>query len=200
MFNPQHLDPSIVRPVVRAALLLAIAMLGVGCSASPGVQVTYDKAARFDQFQSYSWTNGRIVGVAERGYDARRADTVIRQQVNEKLNASGYHLADAGGDLVVTYQVIAETKVATTYINEPYPVRSGRGVYYDPAVSVGYSQPVATEYEAGTLIVEISNASDGGLIWRGSATRTIAADATADQREQRVREVIDQMFESFPPK
>jgi len=50
----------------------------------------------------------------------------------------------------------------------------------------------------GTLIVDLQNAQNGQLIWRGMAERHVHPMGSASHRTKRVNEEVTKMFRAFP--
>jgi hypothetical protein len=184
------------------ALVAALSLLVVGCSAggSGGVKVTYDKAADFSRLKTYSWLPGVMLGVAERGADENQVDGMIVKAIDDALAQQGYTRVAGGGETFrVKYQVIAETKVAMTYVDEPYVRSISGGLYNDAAVGMGSSAPVPMEYDVGTLIIDIVGPRESVLLWRGTASRTIRKDTAREERQQRINQTVQKMLANFPP-
>ena len=59
---------------------------------------------------------------------------------------------------------------------------------------------IQTEYDEGTLILDIVDAESRTLIWRGSARAEVSATVAPETREARVREAVRRILEQFPPK
>lgn len=51
---------------------------------------------------------------------------------------------------------------------------------------------------AGTLVVDISNAQTKQLIWRGTATDTLSDNP--DKNSQKIEKAVAKMFKKYPPK
>lgn len=185
---------------IAAVVVVLCGMSLAGCSGS-SAKVTYDKAVDFSNLATYAWKPGRMVGLTERGFDEQRVDESVRKIIDAALQAKGFKAADAGAaSFRVTYQVVAEEQVAVSYVDQPYIRHTSGGVYVDSAVSMGMSAPVTTQYDAGTLIIEVLDPASDRLLWRGHETRTILKDATPAQREARLEEVVNLLLAKFPPK
>ena len=58
---------------------------------------------------------------------------------------------------------------------------------------------VVSEYQVGTLILDVVRAADRQLIWRGTASDEVYPDNSTEARERRVREAVQKILEQFPP-
>src|SRR5208337_2974528 len=53
-------------------------------------------------------------------------------------------------------------------------------------------------YKIGTLVVDMYDASNKHLIWRGAASETLSKDP--EHNEKNLDKAVDKMFKKFPPK
>ena len=51
----------------------------------------------------------------------------------------------------------------------------------------------------GTLIVDLVDASQKQLVWRGTATKTLDPSSSPEQKQASLQKALDEMFEKFPP-
>ena len=51
---------------------------------------------------------------------------------------------------------------------------------------------------AGTLVVDISNAQTRQLLWRGTATDTLSDKP--DKNSQKIEKAVTKLFKQYPPK
>ena len=56
-----------------------------------------------------------------------------------------------------------------------------------------------SEYEQGTLVIDIVDAARNTLVWRGAGEARLRSDPTPDQISQRVREAVAEILGRFPP-
>ena len=53
------------------------------------------------------------------------------------------------------------------------------------------------DYKVGTLVVDMYDARNKHLIWRGSASDTLSKDP--EHNEKNLGKAVDKMFKKFPP-
>ena len=56
-----------------------------------------------------------------------------------------------------------------------------------------------SEYQVGTLILDVVLAHDRQLIWRGSASDEVYPDLSPEAREKRIRSAVEKILAPFPP-
>ena len=63
----------------------------------------------------------------------------------------------------------------------------------------GSSHTTVRQYEQGTLLLDLIDPESKQLIWRGTGQTRLRDLKTPEEREARVREVVDRILERFPP-
>ena len=173
-----------------------------GCSTLQ-VNSDYDAAVDFSVLHSYDWLPSPRI---KSGDPAIQYDSLMEQRVKSavevQLAAKGFRRQAEHPDVLVTYHVAVDRKISVTYLNELYGYGPGWGVgYRRNMLHYGYpsSEAIVTEYQQGTLIIDIVSASDKQLIWRGTASDEVYPDNSAEAREKRVREAVQKILALFPP-
>ncbi|HFD78928.1 MAG TPA: DUF4136 domain-containing protein [Gammaproteobacteria bacterium] len=188
--------------MLRWSWLILVTSL-LGC-ASMQVDWDYDPAADFSSLHRYDWLP--VPKLGEGGprlqYDSL-LEGRVKAAVDEELGAKGFRKDPEHPDFLVTFSVAIDRKLSVTYLNELYGYGPGWGPgYRRHLVLHGYPGREArvSEYDQGTLIVDIVRADTRRLIWRGTATDEVYPDSSPQAREKRVREAIHRILSGFPPK
>jgi Domain of unknown function (DUF4136) len=106
-------------------------------------------------------------------------DRRLRSAVDDQLAANGFRKADADGepDLLLVYQAGVQERVDVQ--------RWGyAGRQWD-----------ARQYHEGGLVIDLVDAKDMSLVWRGTATAEVSSP---DRSGDRIAEVVKKMFADFP--
>ena len=160
-----------------AFLLFASAVLAL-------VKTDYDRSAKFARYRTYSWQN-----VSTR--DPLMVDR-IKSDVNAALAAKGWTEVPSGGDMEL---VAIETARDQQTFNTFYDGFGGARRWYGPG---GFGESTTTEtYKVGTLVIDIFDANNKKLIWRGSASDTLADNS--DKNVKNLQNSVEKMFKHFPP-
>jgi hypothetical protein len=179
----------------RATLFCLVLLLAVsGCS---GVRVTtdYDPAADFSKLRSYAWLDERSGVQGDRADVTSLLDRRVRRAVDTELQHKGWRLVSRGeADALVAYHLGVETRLDVNTIHSGYGY--GRGAYHGGVAT----HTTVSEYQEGTLLVDVIEPESKQLIWRGSGQSRLRRSSTPEQREQRIDEAVAQILESFPPK
>lgn len=181
----------------RHALLAGSALLLIACQSAP-VERDYDTSRDFNQYRTWSWAEPAVTFTPQN--DPRVSSDLtsqrIRQAVSEALDARGLRTAD-DGDLEVQIDVISEEEqdqVTTTF--------GGSIGYWGWGWGGGpaYTQSRSVDYQVLTLQVDLRDARDGQLVWRGSDQQQLWDGAVPPaEREQQIREMVNRILSAYPP-
>jgi hypothetical protein len=153
------------------------------------VNVDWDRSENFSQFHTYAWQPSP--NPAKGLWDQRIIDGI-----NQQLQAKGLTQVQENPELWVVY---------TSHIKDQKQV-VGNGYYYGPNWYWGPwwgGAPTTTTYTTfitreGTLVVEIANARDHQLLWRGAVTDTIKDNS--NKNINNLNKAIAKLFKNYPPK
>jgi hypothetical protein len=160
--------------------VFVLAILATGAFAAQ-VSSDYDHSANFGGYKTYSWTK---VETANSIWDAR-----VKNAVNKELTAKGWTQVPSGGDVSVV--AVASTRTEQQ-LNTFYNGFGGRrfGRFGDATTTVD-------KYKVGTLVVDMFDASSKNLIWRASASDTLAGNP--EKNTKNLDKNVQKMFSHFPP-
>ena len=171
----------------RIATILLLTLLAATATFAQKVNVDWDRGTDFSKFHTYAWQPS--THPAKGLWDQRIIDGV-----NTQLQAKGLKLVDSSPDLWVVYSNSIKKNQQVV----------GTGYNMGPAWGWGYwGGPTTTTYNTyttreGTLIVDIADANDHQLLWRGSATDTLSDNS--DKNIKKLNNALNKLFKNFPPK
>ena len=150
------------------------------------INTDYDRSANFSNYHTYMWE--KSPHPAKGFWDQR-----IVAAINKELQAKGLTEVQANPDVWVVY---------SNSIHDQKEV-IGSGYSIGPAWGWGYWGPGNVTYNTyvtklGTLVVEIADAKDHELLWRGSATDTISDNSSKNINN--LNKAVSKMFSYYPPK
>jgi hypothetical protein len=100
----------------------------------------------------------------------------VRHDIERELGQRGYtHVRDGDADLTVAYYIGSKNRLQVTDYNYGYPFWGWRGWRWGSAWVVGPERQV-TEYEEGTVIVDILDGAGKKLLWRGVGRSEVPDD------------------------
>jgi len=152
-------------------------------------QVTYDfdRTANFSTFRRYAWVRGTIVE------DQLNHNRIVGA-INTQLLAKGLVQVEAGDnpDVLVAYHASFDRNLQITGFS------SGWGGYRFSGSRSGSAR--TNEIVVGSLVVDVVNARTKTIVWRGSATRDLDDNASAEKRDKNVNKAAEKLFKNYPPK
>jgi len=152
------------------------------------IETDWDRTANFSNFHTYAWEQSPHPA---KGFWNDR----IIEAIDKQLQAKGLTKVDANAnpDMWVVYSnSIKDQKqvVGTGYNMGPGWYWGGWG---GPS-SVTYNTYVTKE---GTLVVELADAKNKQLLWRGSATDTISDNS--NKNINTLNKAVSKLFQKYPP-
>lgn len=169
----------LARYVIPAALLA----FSVAAFAQ-NVHTDYDHHANFSQYHTYYWAK---VQTEDPLWQQR-----IQEAVDKDLQAKGWQKVDSGGDVAVT-------AVGATHNQQEYQTfynNMGPGWFWGGFGTE--AQTTVQNYKVGTLVVDLYDAHNKHLIWRGVASDTLSEKP--EKNEHKLDKAVDKMFDHFPPR
>lgn len=165
-----------------ATVLISLFVL-CGWAAAQDVHTDYDHHVNFGQFHTYSWTKVQT--------DNPLWKSRIQDAVDKDLQSKGWQRVQSGGQVAISaVGAVKNEKEYETFYNGLGGWRWGG--FGDTATTTVQNQKV------GTLVVDMYNAGNKQLIWRGVATDTLSENP--EKNENKLQKTTDKMFKDFPPK
>jgi hypothetical protein len=171
------------RRALAAILGGALAVLAA-CS-SLQITADYDRQADFSRYHTFAF---KSVQDLQNDILTRRIESALA----EGLTARGLIRDDANPDLWVVSHVRLshETVIYTWDTGWGYGWR-----WHGPGVAAS----TVDQIPIGTLILDLVDTRTHELVWRGTATGTLDPQASADERDRRLRNAVAEMLKAYPP-
>ena len=196
---------SLGKLVVLAPLTLLLVLLCTGCS-SMQVTVDHDPGYDFADLKTYAWLDEPTTRSSEPWTGNPLLTKRIRAYADEELAQHGYQRVDdpSAAQFLVGHFVTLEKKTDVTVVNDYYNYPGAPGWYqarwqYHAGGYYGPSRTYVTQYNQGSLIIDLIDARSSELFWRGVATDEVNFSRSPEQRQKQLREAIAKLFEDFPP-
>jgi hypothetical protein len=163
--------------------VLAVLALCVLVRALDDIQTDYDKKVDFSQYKTYSWVK---VQTSNPLWQQR-----IKDAVDAQLQAKGWQKVESGSD-------VALTAVGSTRDQQEYTTfYNGLGPWWWRGFGSETTTTVQT-YRIGTLVLDMYDAKNHRLIWRGTASDMLSEKPS--KNEKKLDKAVAKMFDKFPPK
>ena len=183
----------------RHLLLLALLLALAACQ-GPQVQRDFDPQRDFSVYRSWSWKEPAL---QYRPDDPRihsdLTEQRIREAIAEQLDQRGLRLAAGGtaADLQVQAWYIVDQRTQQYSTTSAAWGNPWYGYWGGPV----FTDTRTIDYQVGTLQIDLFDAGDGRLIWRGSAERLLRnRPDTPQARSESIRALVVQVLSHYPPR
>jgi hypothetical protein len=165
--------------VLCSSLILLLALGTV--AAAQEVRTDYDHHANFSQYHTYYWEK---VQTTDPLWQSR-----IQEAVDHDLQAKGWQRVDSGADVAITAVGSAhnEREYQTFY--------NGMGGWRWRGF--GETTTQVENYAVGTLVLDLYDARNKQLVWRGVAQQSLSDKP--DKNEKKLEKAVQKMLDHFPP-
>jgi len=165
---------------INAALIAAAVCLVSPIAVSQQVSVNYNHGQSFAQYRTYAWATNNPNQVK----DSILAQ-VAQQNINSALQSKGLQMVqeDQNPDLIVTSNGGMQEQTS-------YSAWGMRGI------GGGMGGITPEQNVEGTLIVNLYDAKNQSLIWRGIAQDTLSKKGNKNQ--EMVEKAVQKMFKQWP--
>jgi len=172
----------------------------IGLQACSGITVSrdYDQDFRFSGLKTFTWKSNVNNEYGLKDNDL--VDSRVRTAVEEGLSAKGYDYIDSENpDFFVSYHLTVEQKISSSNVSGGISVgRGSYGSYGGIGVGVGSGSTVRA-YDQGTLLIDVTEAASGQLVWRGVGTQIVSEHSSPEKTTEMVNETVTKILEQFPP-
>jgi hypothetical protein len=191
-------------PMKRLSLMV-LALLAVGASGAWGQDVRYNfaKDAKFSDYKTFKWVD------VIKGSDQvnQITDNQIKAAIEAELATKGLTKTDSDdADLYIGYQTaIGTEKQFNSYSTGwGYGPGWGGGWYgyrggYGGMGSTTTTGSTSTIY-VGQLVLDMYNAPNKDLVWRGVASKTLDPKAKPEKQEKNIKKAVAKLLKNYPPK
>lgn len=171
-----------MKAIRNLCFLLAFALLSA--VAFGDVHTDYDHHIDFTRFHTYSWMKVQT--------DDPLWQSRIKDAVNRELQAKGWQEVPSGGEVELTAVGAVHNQQEYQTFYNGMPGGWFWGGFGDTATTTVVNNPV------GSLVLDMYDAQNRHLIWRGISSNTIANNP--EKNEHKLDDAVKKMFEHFPPK
>jgi len=183
-------------------LLSAVFILALtGCS-SIDVKQDFDTTYNFQDFTTYAWLDKDRT----RSVDTRINNDLVKNRmisaIESALDAKGFtKVAKDQASFLVEWHGSIDSKLQVDTIDHyyrPYGYGARRG--YDPFVHSRSSRTVVSEYDLGTLLIDILDPAEHKLIWRGTGQGIVHDNNEPAEITENIHNAVLEILAQFPPK
>ena len=179
--------------------LLGISLLLVMAATSPAlaqdVRYNFDKQANFSQFKTYKWVTLKGAQVPN-----ELVDMQIKAAVDMELATKGLKRTDAEtADLYVGYQSAINTEKEYTSFDTGWGYGPGWGGGWYGGGGTSTTTGTTSTIYVGQIAVDMYQAGQKQLVWRGVASKTLDTEAKPEKQEKNLNKAVAKMLKKYPP-
>jgi hypothetical protein len=176
-----------------ASLILVAACGGGGGGGSVHVNADYDPLAtpKMSAYKTWTWLRAPA-GTASRADSSVQG--LVEQAIEARLISLGYRLTDTNPEFRVGWHAALDGPLDVTTANSYYGYAWGR---WFPGGGVAYSRGFHSDFEPGSLVVDVTDSKAAELIWRGTGREVFGGKKASGNR---IADAVAKMFQEFPPK
>jgi len=162
----------------------------IGCS-TMRVNYDYDPETDFSSMKTFDW---HPAPQGERGNEL--VVKQVRSEVTQQLEGKGLKSGKENPDFLIAIHggKVAKLDIVDWGYSYGGPGRYGRYGPYSTSRRIDVQ-----EYEEGTLILDFVDTDTKELIWRGTATDALDANATPEERRKQIQEAVTKILAKYPP-
>ncbi len=159
------------------------------CSNQIRVKTDYDREVNLKLYKSYAWLPLKEIESKNNPLVYNElTDKRIKKAVETQFQVKGIQYTPENPDLRIHYHIIVDNRSAVRpaaygYYYSPYWMRNQYDVY---------------QYREGTLIIDLMDAKNKNLIWRGWGISVLNTN-DIDLTEADINEAVYKILKEFPP-
>lgn len=176
---------------VKNTISLAVVLLAVGLARCTSTPTRVDRgpiAAR-----TFSFVKTGQAAMPAYADPRTELHAMIQGAIAANLDYRGLSQVASGGDVTVAYLVIVGNNATTTSLNDYFGYnRDDAGLVKKAHQAMAIDNQNPNLFEAGTLVIDLIDGKSFELLKRNYAVRPILRDATAELRQERIGEAVEE--------
>jgi hypothetical protein len=178
--------------VLRVLLGLCFLVVTTGSAWAQKVSYDYAKGTDFSKYKTFAWAEG--THVQDPLVHAR-----IIGEVEAQLAKKGLTKTESNPDLYVVYHVAFDTQKDISTFSSGYGY-GGYGWGWGGGWGTGTTTTTVRDIVVGTLVLDMADAAQKQVVWRGIATKTgVDVQAKPEKRDKNIRKGAEKLLKNFPP-
>jgi hypothetical protein len=158
-------------------------------------KVSYDfnKSANFAAFKTYAHKDGTKVGQS-------LIDDRIVAAIDAVMAAKGFMKADSNPDVFVVYHVAFDKEKDISTFSSGGGGYGAYGWGWGGGWAGGTSTTQVRDILIGTLVIDMADAKQNQIAWRGMGVKEIDTQAKPEKRDKSITNAVTKIFKNYPPK
>jgi len=155
----------------------------------------YDHQADFSSYETYAWHDGEH-SVADTDPLAHER---FMKAVDGQLAMKGMKQVSSNPDVYVTYNAEESEQMSldTTYMGGGWGYGPGWGWGGGYMGGMGSTTTTVRRYNVGTVVLDMWDAEQKRLVWRGTVSDTLSSDPS--KNASKIQKAVQKLFAKYPP-
>ena len=186
-----HSEVPLIRRVLQT-VTVTVSVLAASCATTMTVSSHVDRGLDLSPYRTFEWGPADALPTGDARLDKNPFfKDHVQGAVEKGLSARGLELTSAESpDLLIHYHANITTRIDVNRLDRARGYCSG-----------GDCPPEIVEYESGTLVLDIVDARNNRLIWRGWAQNRVEDMLDdPDRMAKTIERAVTQMLLRLPPK
>lgn len=171
--------------MTKLGMGMMVALLACGTALAQDVTSNSMPGTDFTKYHTYKW-----VTIQGAKYPNQIVDAQIKSAIDSQLATKGLTKTDDDkADLYVGYQVSIDQQ-------RQWNAYGTGGLRWGGGMASAQSSTI----NIGTLVLDMYDPSTKQLVWTGSATKTLDANANQEKKQKNLDKAMQKLLKNFPPK
>ena len=168
-------------------LLIGLVLFTINCS-ELRIRHDYERGVDFSEFETFDFLNAPM-DIRTDEFLQRRIYAAIALNLKEK----GMVRVVNDADILIAVHTDVRDQINVAHWGYSYAPYYWYGYW-----GAGYT--TVSRYEEGTLVIDMVEAEDMELVWRGMAQAALPPNPDPQRMEEGVRVAIERILDKYPPK
>lgn len=158
---------------IRIAPFLAVAALSFGWSHAAKIETDHDASVDFTRIETFAWHEAEDTSVE--GRDPLAHDRLVAM-IRGHFRDSGLREVESEPDVWITYRSITD-------VQQQVGAAGPSGGWYWRGGGLDRTSSGDLQYSVGTLMIDVYDATERRMIWRGTASKVLPDDPQKGYRK-----------------
>jgi hypothetical protein len=177
----------------NVATLAMAALLIPTLALAQKVSYDYEKSADFSSFKTYAMKDGTKVGQP-------LIDDRIVAAIDAQLAAKGLTKSETNPDVFVVYHIAFDKEKDISTFSSGYGGYGPYGWGWGGGWAGGTTHTQVRDILIGTLVVDIADAKQNKMVWRGMGVKQVNPQNKPEKRDKSINDAMKKIFKNYPPK
>lgn len=174
---------------VKSLLIAGTFALGACATAAPDVDTRYDLAVSFDGYRTFGFAEADASATDRLGIAHPEVRAQFEDAIRRELTSRGF-TEESDPSFLVGYHAA---------VSDAFEIESSYEYYSYRRRAAWIEQDEVREFLAGTLVIDVVDATSNELVWRGRAEGEVVDMDDPGKRAEQIQAGVRRVLAAFPP-